>query len=384
MGYYNMPMVRYLLIEDEVELVRLRDELREKKTVAVDLESDNFHHYNERICLLQLSDGETAYVVDALKVDLQPLTELFEEPRLEKVFHDVDYDGRMILTHLGVRPKPVFDTMVAAKFLGKDRVGLSDLLFEYRGMSMDKSFQKADWSRRPLEKKMLEYAAMDVLYLVDVKRWMEEELVSMGRISWAREEFEYLVANLTPLSSRNFDVTRVKGWRDLDPQRLALLQLLGEWREEKARRLDIPPFRIISTEKLMKIAISYPKNMEELEGTGILSRRQVSRYGREILEIITSCEKSGMELRLEERDYLPARNPIDERAMRCLKVARKRAAEHLGLEPGFLLPSSQMREIVRRGAKSLDELAAAGILRSWQLEILGKDIVRCLDKRLGK
>lgn len=86
MGYYNMPMVRYLLIEDEVELVRLRDELREKKTVAVDLESDNFHHYNERICLLQLSDGETAYVVDALKVDLQPLTELFEEPRLEKVF----------------------------------------------------------------------------------------------------------------------------------------------------------------------------------------------------------------------------------------------------------------------------------------------------------
>lgn len=357
------------------------EKLRDSETVAVDLESDNFHHYRERICLVQFSDGETAYLVDALKVDIRPLAALFTESRVEKVFHDVDYDGRMILTHLRVRPRPVFDTMVAARFLGRERVGLSDLLMEYRGVKLDKSLQKADWSRRPLERKMLEYAALDVLHLVDIKRRMEEELILLGRISWAKEEFEHLVDNLSPLGPRGFDFSRVKGWRDLDPHRLAVLQWLGEWREEKARRMDVPPFRVVSTERLLRLAESSPRDMDDLEGSGILSRGQLARYGREILEVISRCRREGMEISRVDAKPLPARNPEAERIVRCLKAVRKKVAEDLGMEPGFLLPNSQMREIVRCGGMDLQEMVTSGVLRSWQIEVLGKDIARCLDAR---
>ncbi|MEJ5185796.1 MAG: HRDC domain-containing protein [Candidatus Geothermincolales bacterium] len=372
-------MAEYLLIEDRDGLLRAVEELRRAGSVAVDLESDSFHHYRERICLVQISDGRKAYVVDALKLDLEPLAGIFAEPGLEKVFHDIDYDGRMILTHVGVRPYPVFDTMVAARFLGRERVGLSDLLLAYEGVELDKSLQRADWSRRPLKGRMLEYAALDVLYLIDLKKKMEEELTSLGRIDWAREEFDYLVRSLTPLARRDFDFTRVKGWRNLDPGGLAVLQRLGEWREEKARELDLPPFRVISSEKLLRLAETMPIDMEGLRDSGILSRGQLSRYGDEILGVITSCLAKGEMICPEKLEGRAERDARAERVMRCLRKAREEAAGSLGLDPGFLLPNSQLREIARSGIRALGELEKRRLIRSWQVEALGPGISRCLE-----
>jgi len=378
---YNIPMLRYFLIEDRDGLDRLLDKLRHAGSVAVDLESDNFHRYRERICLLQFSDGREAFLVDALKTDIEPLACIFTDSIVEKVFHDVDYDGRMILTHLGVRPYPVFDTMVAARFLGRERLGLSDLLLDYLGVELDKSLQRADWSRRPLSKKMLEYAALDVLHLVDLKKRMERELAALGRLSWAREEFDRLVEDLAPLAARGFDYTRVKGWKNLDPRRLAVLQRLGEWREERARGLDIPPFRLLSSEKLLMLAEECPTSMEAMVKSGILSRKQLERFGKEVLEVITRCVEEGREELPVEKRERPVRDLKAEKVMRCLKTVRERAAEALGLDPGFLLPNSQMREIARSGAGDLAELERSGILRSWQLEAMGQGIARCINAR---
>lgn len=372
-------MAEYLLIEDRDGLLRAVEELRRAGSVAVDLESDSFHHYRERICLVQISDGRKAYVVDALKLDLEPLAGIFAEPGLEKIFHDIDYDGRMILTHVGVRPYPVFDTMVAARFLGRERVGLSDLLLAYEGVELDKSLQRADWSRRPLKRRMLEYAALDVLHLIDLKKKMEEELIDLGRIDWAKEEFDHLVRNLTPLARRDFDFTRVKGWRNLDPGGLAVLQRLGEWREEKARELDLPPFRVISSEKLLRLAETMPVDMEGLRDSGILSRGQLSRYGDEILGVISSCVAEGAMICPEKLEGRAERDARAERVMRCLRKAREEAAESLGLDPGFLLPNSQMREIARSGIRALGELEKRRLIRSWQVEALGPGISRCLE-----
>lgn len=372
-------MVDYHYVDNPEDLRGIIRRLRRSPRFSVDLESDSFHHYADRIALLQLSDGREVYIVDPLRVDPAPLADLLGDASREKVFHDADYDGRMILTFLGVRPAPVFDTMIAARVLGKEKVGLSDLLGEYFGLSLDKVFQKADWSRRPLEKDMLAYAALDVLFLLELRDRMEEEMRKLGRLEWAREEFRLLVEDLSPMPERRPDFSRVKGARELDPRRLAVLQKLLEWREEKARRLDLPPFKVVGAERLLKLAEAMPRTRRELELSGILSSRQVQRFGGEILRAVERGRKEPPErwprFPVTERK---ARDLETEKLLRRFREARDRRAGELGLDPGFLLPNAVLKELARLKPRSPGDIEESGVLKKWQLEVMGEALAGCL------
>ncbi len=346
---------------------------------SVDLESDSFHHYGDRIALLQLSDGRRVYIVDPLAVDPTPLAELLGDTSREKVFHDADYDGRMILTFLRVRPSPVFDTMIAARILGKEKVGLADLLEEYLGVSLDKSLQKADWSRRPLDRRMLQYAARDVLHLLELRDRMEEEMAGLDRLDWAREEFRLVVEGLSPMPERKPDFFRVKGARDLDPHRLAVLRRLLEWREERARRMDLPPFKVVGTERLLKLAEAVPRSRRELERAGALSPRQLRSFGDEVLKAV----QEGWREPPERWPRFPAqersrRDLEAERTLRRFKEARDRRAEELGLDPGFLLPNAVLKELARRKPRGLEDIRRSGILKEWQFRVMGEALAASL------
>ncbi len=375
-------MARFQYVDEPKKMWRMILRLRESARLSVDLESDNFHHYGDRIALLQVGDDELVYIVDPQKIDLTPLSKLFADPSREKVFHDVDYDGRMILTFLGVKPAPVFDTMVAARFLGKEKIGLADLLEEYFGIVLDKGFQRADWSHRPLDERMLEYAAHDVAHLLDLRDRMEEELRELGRLEWAREEFRRLVEELSPMPERKPDSTRVKGARDLSPRQLAVLQKLLEWREQEARRRDLPPFKLVGTERLLEVARRNIRNRRDLERSGALSPRQLDRYGRDILKAVESGFRESPER--WPRFPTPERQPRDlevERKIRRLKAARDRRAGELGLDPGFLLPNAALKVLARLKPRTREELDSSGILKRWQLEAVGDALAECLFGR---
>lgn len=373
-------MVDFQYVEDARGLRELARRLEDCHRFSVDLESDSFHHYGDRIALLQFSDGKRAYIVDPLCVDPAPLSELLGDVSREKVFHDADYDGRMILTFLGVRPTPVFDTMISARILGKQRIGLADLLEEYLGISMDKAFQKADWSRRPLDQEMLHYAALDVLHLLELRDWMEEDMARVGRLDWAHEEFRLVVEGLAPMPERKPDFTRVKGARKLDPHRLAVLQRLLEWRERKAKKLDLPPFKVVGTEKLLRLAEIVPRCVRELESSGILSPRQASRFGE---EIVAAAERGWREPP-ERWPRFPAPERIRrdlevERILRRFKEARDRRAGELDVDPGFLLPNAALKELARMKPGCLEDIRKSGILKEWQLREVGEALEEVLD-----
>ncbi len=374
-----MGMMDYQYVGDTTAMRDMLSHLRGGSRISVDLESDSYHHYAEKIALLQIGDGESIFIIDPMSVDIAQMASLFKDASLEKVFHDVDYDGRMLLTFLGVKPAPIFDTMIAARVLGKEKVGLSDLLGEYFGIALEKGLQKADWSRRPLPREMLDYAALDVAYLNRLRDRLAAEMESMGRTEWAREEFERLVENLESMPARSADFTRVKGARDLSPRQSAVLQKLLEWREAKARSMDVPSFKVIGTERLLNLAARRPRNRRELERSGILSERQAARFGGEVLRAV----EKGMKMPAAKLPRFPApvhhkRDFQAEKLLKRFKIARDKRAKELGLDPGFLLPNAVLKAIARLNPAGRTELEGSGLLKNWQMRVMGETIGECL------
>jgi ribonuclease D len=378
-------MVDYEYIDNEPDLGRMQKQLRQANRVSIDLESDSYHHYGEKIALLQLSDGKDIFLLDPLAVDISSIASLMKDRSREKIFHDVDYDGRMILTFLGVRPFPIFDTMIAARILGKEKVGLADLLNEYFGLDLDKGLQKADWSQRPLSPQMLRYAALDVAYLMALRDELAAEIEKRGRTKWAHEEFSRLVDNLEKMPEREVNVLRFKGARELTPRQLAILQKLLEWRERKARSIDVPSFKIIGNERLIRVAQEQPRSRRELENSKILSPRQMARFGNEIMGAVDKGARVPVaRLPRFPKQEQQRRDLAAERILRNLKVVRDSKAGELELDPGFLMPNAVLKAIARAKPQNMAQMEKSGLLKEWQMDIMGEPLVEAVRKATHK
>src|SRR6476469_9272700 len=178
------------LIEKQDDLEQLFARLASEPLLAVDTEAASFHRHRDRVYLLQVSSrGETA-VVDPLAVQsLVPLGKVLEDSGIEIVFHDADYDLRLLHQEYGFRAAKLFDTRIAAQLLNEPGIGLAALLEKYLGIHLDKKFQRADWSARPLTPEMLEYAAGDTRDLPVLRDVLREQLIQRGQLAWGGEEF---------------------------------------------------------------------------------------------------------------------------------------------------------------------------------------------------
>src|SRR2546421_11238242 len=167
---------------------------RRESLVGADTEAASFHRYRDRIFLVQLSsrDGRTAIIDPLALPNLAPLGELLADQAVEKVFHDADYDLRILDRDYRFRAARIFDTRIAAQLAGEPAVGLAALLEKYVGGKLAKEHQKADWSRRPLPPAMLEYAAADTQHLPALRDALRDRLTQLGRLAWAEEEFTRL------------------------------------------------------------------------------------------------------------------------------------------------------------------------------------------------
>ena len=186
------------------------------KELALDTEGASFHRFVDRIYLLQLSTRDTHAVIDPLPIGRPTgLGRLLEDPSVEVVFHDADYDLRLLEQDYGWKITHIFDTRIAAQLLGYTAFGLAALLERFFAVKLDKKHQRADWSMRPLTADMLDYAAQDTRYLLELKDLMSAELQRMGRLSWAREEFALLEGTRWAEEALGMGYLKLKGARDL-------------------------------------------------------------------------------------------------------------------------------------------------------------------------
>lgn len=372
------------LIESMPDLERLAEQLAGEPLVAADTEAAGYHRYLDRLCLLQLSTRDETWIVDTVALgSLNPLADAFEAPGVEVVFHDADYDLRLLDRDFGIHVRGLFDTKIAARFAGERAFGLASLLGDELGVTLEKKHQRADWAQRPLPRDMLEYAAMDTRYLPQLRDLLGSRLETLGRMHWAEEEFRLQEqARWEPPEDADDAYLRLKGTRDLDHRGLAALRELHGWRERVAEERDVAPFRVLSNDVLVDTARRMPRTIDDLALVGRLSRGNVRRWGAELLEAVGRARALPAE-DLPERPRHPRRPPQDpelEGRVERLKAARDRESERLQLERGFLMPRAQLEELARRVPRSEEELARVPGVRRWQVEAIGAALVRSLSE----
>lgn len=346
--------------------------------VAVDLEADSLYRYEERICLIQISGRDGDWLIDALAIPtLEPLRPLLEDPGVEKVLHGADYDIRLLKRCTGIQPYPIFDTMVAAQIVGLPKVGLSDLLLEKFGVELVKRFQKADWGRRPLPDAMVRYALEDTRHLLRLKEALVAELQALGRLDWARRQFEALL-QVRPRPRTPPDALRIPGSRDLDDRGRAVLQALLDWREEVARKRDVPPFKVMGTEALLTLARRAEALAVDLEGIPGLSSRLVATLGEGIREAIRKGYNAPpIPWSVAGRPSPAKTHRGGRRRFILLKAVRDTRARELGLDPGVLCPNAALKELALSPPEGL-EASLDRTLKDWQREILAEEFRKAL------
>ncbi|HEY6825879.1 MAG TPA: HRDC domain-containing protein, partial [Gemmatimonadaceae bacterium] len=235
------------------------------RILALDTEGASFHRFVDRIYLLQLSTREQTAILDPIPIGSPPmLGRLLEDSGIEIVFHDADYDLRLLRQDYGWLVRNIFDTRVAAQLLGIKSFGLAALLERYFGVKLDKKFQRADWSMRPLSQGMLDYAAQDTIHLLELRDRLHHDLDRAGRLDWAREEFALLEGTRWADEDPDAGFLRIKGARDLARRELAILRELVPWRDDIARGLDRATFRVLGNDQLLEIAKRRPTSRDEL------------------------------------------------------------------------------------------------------------------------
>jgi ribonuclease D len=370
-----------LLIQRQDDFDRLVGRLRKERLVAVDTEAASFHRFLDRIYLLQLSSRTETAVIDPLAVSyLDSLSELLADPGIEIVFHDADYDLRLLENQYGFRANHLFDTRIAAQILNEPGVGLAALLGKYAGVQLDKRFQRADWSARPLTPEMLEYAAADTRYLPSLRDRLRARLEELNRLDWAQEEFQILSEAARAFAEPEEPAyLRIKGAKALKGRSLAVLRELFQWREEVARRTDKAAFRILNNEPLLSLAKSPPGDMAALKSVRGISPEQAQRRGKDILDAVQrALQIPESELpRVERRPrYQP--DPALEDRLERLKAARNTLAQRYELAPGVLCSNGVLEAIARVNPETPEQLAEIRELRRWQLREIGAELLTAL------
>ena len=337
--------------------------------VAVDLESNNFHRYPDRVCLVQLATRDAVYIVDPLSIeDLTPLGDLLANAAVEKVFHSANSDLRLLDRDWKFPVRGLFDTSVAAALVGSERLGLAAVLAEYLGIEIDKNkkLQRADWSLRPLTGALLRYAALDVLHLERLATLLYQRLDRLGRTEWVEEECRRLEAIRYVAPDAEWRFLSVKGSRDLDGRGLAVLRSLHAFRETEAVRCDRPPFRIFSDAAMVELAAGPHSDLARVKGLGRYGRGRLSSGVRHAIQVGL---RAGPVRRPRKRTAAFRENRT---RLRLLKDWRAGEANRLNLSPFLLWPTASLARLSTTWTDGLDDEMESKDVRRWQRQELGE------------
>jgi ribonuclease D len=371
------------VLDREPSVAAFLARLRSEAVLAVDLEADSLHSYREQVCLVQVSTPSQTAILDPLAVPgaLAGLGPALADRAVRKVFHGGDYDVRLLKRQAGLEVRNLFDTMIAAQLTGRERFGLAALLEEHFGVTLDKRFQRADWSRRPLGPDLLAYAAADTAHLLALADRLSGELAGLGRLDWAREEFE-LLEQVEPAPPRKPWCLDVKGAARLAPRQLARLQGLLELRDDLARDWNRPAFKVLSNQILIDWAQAPPASRHEVAAWPGAGGPLLERVADRVLEALArAAAVADEECPRPQPAPRVVPTPAQERRLSRLKAIREEAARRLRLAPGLLVNGATLERLSR--AETGEAVAALpGALKRWQFEVLGEAFQRALAPEL--
>jgi len=348
--------------------------------LALDTEADSMHSYFHKVCLIQVTADGRHMVIDPLKLeadDLQPLWRMVADPAFPVLMHGSDYDFRVLDRDYGARIHGLQDTQIMALLLGEEKTGLAALLEKEMDIRLDKRHQRADWGRRPLTRSQVAYAAADTAYLGELVKVLRARLEDLGRWSWAVEEFQSLeLVRYSPPESDPVAFERIKGARALRGEARDRLFTLHGWRDQMARALDVPPFKVLGNRQLLLLSENPPGDLVALGEVEGLGPRAVRRWGNDLLQAVGHPRGAPERVRLQRP---PNPTPEVGRRLKNLMAARDAKAKELGLQEGLVCSRSLTDAVALRQPRCsrVADLEESG-LRGWRLDVLGVDFLKAL------
>ena len=372
----------YSYIDSQSALRNLIEHIRKSERIAIDTEADSYHHYFEKVCLIQLTLDEQNYIVDPLcDIELSGFLNLLSQKQL--IIHDAGYDLRIMQSSFGFRPhNKIFDTMSAAQLLGYEQFGLVALIKRFFDINLTKKGQRSDWSRRPLKESQLGYAVDDTRFLLKLAEKLKDKLQRLNRLDWHEQSCENVVrsALLEKPEPKDDKIWRIKGTSRLSPAELIFVKKLWFWRDKEARENDLPAFRIMGNEKILMLALWASENPGESVGNfselpRTFKGRRLDTLKNTIQEARNTPKEHWPEppKRFSNQKYQPnCKELID-----ALRAERAKIAEELGIAPQTLASAATLANIAYKRPENIEQMIEVGPMMPWQGQIL-KPIVQGL------
>lgn len=348
--------------------------IQKSSWAAVDTEADSLHHYLEKLCLVQVSVPGEDFVIDPFgSADIKPLIAALEKKFL--IFHGADFDLRMLHRYAGFKAEKMFDTMIAAQYLGYDKQGLADLALKHCQVALSKSAQKADWSQRPLDERMLAYAANDTHFLKHIQEVMEEELSALGRLEWHRQACDRL-ARAIPLAKEHRVLSEdrwvIKGANKLRGAQVTILKELWTWRDGEARKFDRPSFKVLTNDMLLEL-VEWA-SAADTPDVALWPRcpRNIKRDHRDqVNRVIVDARVMPQQLFPERKPSYRRKPPQNfKELLGVLKQTREEIAKELNIHPSIVATNNILETVIVEPPQSKEEMGKVEGVLPWQAEIL--------------
>ena len=367
-----------ILITRQPALKQMVEGFMSEPILAVDTESNSLFAYQEQVCLIQFSTPKDDFLVDPLALDdLSPLESLFADPKIEKIFHAAEYDLITLKRDYNFSFENLFDTMIGARILGWEEIGLGSILKVEFNVELNKRYQRANWGKRPIPADMQAYARLDTRYLIPLRYTLKAELKSKGRWPLAEEDFARLrFVNGRDPQDLPEPCWRVRGAHDLSSQQAAVLLELCNYRAKVAKRIDRPVFKVIGDHTLLAVAEACPRTRAELQDLPKLSEKQFQRHADGLLRAV--------ERGLKAEPVYPPRSPRPDEIFLArveeLRSWRKSTAQQMQVKSDVVLPRDVLYAIATRDPGNLKELGEIMTQLPWRLERFGEQILATLSQ----
>ena len=370
--------ISYMYIATQENLAAFVERARSSSVLAIDTEFLREKTYYAKLCLLQMATDDEVVIVDPFEMDdLSVLAPLLTDERIVKLFHAAGQDLEIILREVGVLPRPVFDTQIAAALLGHtQQIGYAALVHAECGVSLKKIDSFTDWSRRPLSASQRDYAADDVVYLPRLYAGMRAALEEKGRLHWLDHDFEELSDPARYEANERERFRRLKRVSQLSRRQLTAAREVAAWRELEAQRRDVPRKWVVTDEQIVEACKREARTIDELFMVRGLSDRLSTKDARAVVSLISSALSAPPDT-WPELDRCGKSEPnVDAELDLMSALVRLRAKEN-----GIAFPTLASHDDLARVARGYRE--GVDLLRGWRRAIVGEELLELLDGRLA-
>lgn len=373
-------------IDTQHKLDFLVRKLKSKSEIAVDLEGNSLYSYHSKICLIQISTRNENFVIDPLSIkDISILGSVFSDKSIEKIIHGSHYDIHLLYNCTGIKIRNLFDTQIAASFLGEKKTGLASLIEKNFNVHLQKKYQKSNWAIRPLSEEMIEYAVSDTKYLLFLAEILKKDLIKKNRLSWVKEECEVFSDSVKNLQPEKQD--RIKGFGNLSEKEYPVLEAILNIRNQIAKEKDISPFKVIDRQTIYRIIKSGNINLEKLKQI-TSSHRHIQKYLPQLLEKIKQARfyKQKPHFIRSKMIY----HPEFARKSEKLYIWRTSKAAELNIAPHLVLSNRQIISLASKEIRTLKDIYHNNSLKNWQIQKFSNELYEILfagkniiDKKLS-